>query len=175
MEKLLNFLDGYVLERSFYWKVRVIYSTSFCEIKWKQGNKDQWQIKPELAKDWTIASTKEVISILNDNKVDLAGFETQLTESLLQQVVYANTFMERGLSLFGEDKVQEAIRLHKEFLNNLKEAITACLGNNPDKHTKEESSPTESSKPASQERKFENRSFLRLLDDSSQYKKNPNS
>tara|TARA_B100001094_G_C18113973_1_gene762854 strand:+ start:280 stop:813 length:534 start_codon:yes stop_codon:yes gene_type:complete len=171
MKNLLDFLDGYVLEKKLYWQVQTIYTTTRCEIEWQQGSKSKWLIRPAMEKNWIETTSTNLIELLSSKQINLIDFEEQLRYSLLQQVAYAKLFIEKGEQLFGEQTISSAVEANKEFVKSVTDAIQSIALPQATNHKKPELAQSgkkdikkKNSKPKTR------KSFLRLLDEQASYR-----
>ena len=177
MKELISFLDGYVIERKLYWQVQTIYSTTRCEIQWQQGPEPQWQIRPSMEKNWIKTTSDDLVQLLSSKQINLIDFEEQLRHSLLQQIAYAKSVLEKGEALFGKESIDETVNANQKFLQSVAEAIESIV--TPNEKTKsapgkanqaQTSDATINNQKSSQKSLQKSRpNFLRLLDESANY------
>ena len=119
----------------------------------------------------------------NLKQINLIDFEEQLRYSLIQQVAYARTILEKGEKLFGKQTVDDAVDANKEFLNSIAEAIESIVSAKGSDKQSTNISDKKSGKPAQiPSSKLELKpkrgkhtsqnsrpSFLRLLDENANY------
>lgn len=150
MDDLLKFVDNNIIEKQLYWHIPELYTSDLddmFEIQWKNNREFPWRYKKRKTLFWKQVKTENLINVLNNEKVDLAIFEANLRNSILQQAVYANKLFKDINGLMGEDTVKKAIEDNEDFLLRLKEAIESVINKkgSPDQSSEEESKKMNSS------------------------------
>ena len=183
MEKLLKFVDDYVFETQLYFRMKSLYREQEYELQWLNKATRHWRIRKVGNADWQTYTSKELVGALNKEKIDISEFELALRATVLEQVAYAETFLQRAKGLFGEETIAAAIEANKEFLKSLESTLQSLLDLPPAALAaapKEKTSlpkPPKSIKPSSKrprrtlhpKDKGRSKTFLRLLTEDTDY------
>ena len=125
MDKLINYIERNAFDDQMYWVIPRLYSGAEIEIQWRKSQESRWRFRQKGQLFWTAATNKNIISLLNKEKVDLAVFDSHLRASILQQVVFAKKLLEEAGELFSQKQIEDAVKENDRFLNELRDAILA--------------------------------------------------
>jgi hypothetical protein len=128
MQHLLDFIHDHTLEEQLYLVVQT--PAGELELLWQRcPGVDQWQIRPRLCEGpYERVSRADLLGSLERRNVDMAGLERELHAMAMTQVAFADIVMRDATNLLGRDFVQQAIRGHELFLDELQTALRRLIG-----------------------------------------------
>lgn len=123
MKKLIEFIDRNCIETQLYWVVPQLYTAKEIEVQWRRSLELPWRFREKGNQFWQQCTSKNLTEALNSKKVDLSRLQLHISQSVMQQVVFARKIVEDGTTLFGQDKIAEAVEENNRFLQELHNAI----------------------------------------------------
>ena len=127
MQHLLDFIHDHTLEEQLYLVVQT--PAGELELLWQRcPGQDQWQIRPRLCEGpWERVSRAELLGSLTLRNVDMHGLERELSAMVMTQVAFADIVLRDAATGLGRDFVQQAVRGHEHFLDELQAALRRLI------------------------------------------------
>ncbi len=140
MQKYLNFIDQYSLERQHYWRLDDVYKKKQWEIFWCQSRRQQkWGIKSPEEEDYQWMTKEDLLKELNTRHIDLQQFTLEVLAVIRNMAVYAAMIINEAQELIGEDDLNQAIVDHHKFVETLKQIVSDQVEKNKEETTQQTS------------------------------------
>ena len=135
MQKLINFIDFHCFDNQLYWRIPQLYTKDEFEVQWLKDKKPNWRYRKVGAEEWMTCSSDELISRLNDQKLNMIQVDNCLRTAVTQQVTFADKVLKEGTDILGKEAVKKAIEDNDRFMDEIAEAISTLINK---KDTREE-------------------------------------
>lgn len=145
IEEYIKFVENFSLERRQWWPLDVSSSQQDSTLEPKEKRLEVFWRRDRVNPLWEIlvdksvtfkGNGKEFLSYLSKNHPDYTEKFCQLLKSsMLSQAVFASTVMVEAKKVLGEETVKKGIEDHRQFSEQLLQAVRGALG---------EDSPTKS-------------------------------
>lgn len=80
-----------------------------------------WYFKKKQEDTWNVCPSAELLQYLIDEKADLGRFEIELLKVICVQAICCHFYIEKANELIGKERVDGAIRLMNQVLDQQKE------------------------------------------------------
>lgn len=124
----MDFLNKFSTEPSLGWTIPHLYDKNTqVEVHWMYDKTTQynWYLKKKEDEAWNNFPAAEMVTYLIDKKLDLSHFELELLRVICVQAVCSHYYIERASELIGKDKIDSAIKVITEILDEKKQAKKA--------------------------------------------------
>jgi len=127
MQHLLDFIHDHTLEEQLYLVVQT--PAGELELLWQRfPGQDEWQIRPRQCEGpWERVTRAELLGSLERRGVDMEGVERELNTMAMTQIAFADIVMRDAARQLGRDFVQQAVRGHEQFLDELQAALRRLI------------------------------------------------
>lgn len=128
--KILKFLaDGLVEDKMWFLVSSLQYKAEIkYEVQYTRSENKPWAFRPKHTETWIRCSTIDLIDALNEKLIDLNDFHIQLCDRALSQVTYMDMCIRKAKNILGDSTVNNYIKEHNEFRNNLMNKINEIFG-----------------------------------------------
>ena len=127
MQHLLDFIHDHTLEEQLYLVAPT--PAGELELLWQRcPGQDHWQIRPRQCEGpYELVARADLLSSLERRGVDMPTVERELNVMAMTQIAFADIVLRDASRQLGRDFVDQAIRGHAQFLDELQAALRRLL------------------------------------------------
>jgi len=120
--QMLEFINRFSTEPVLGWIIPHLYDLEEYEIQWLYDRSTtlNWYVKQKSADVWNNVTATQLEQYLIDEKADLNHFEFEILKIICVQAVCAHYYVEKAGKLVGKEKIEAAIKLMYEVLEDKK-------------------------------------------------------
>lgn len=124
MQHLLDFIHEHTIDEQVYLVAPT--SAASLELMWKRrSDPEHWQVRAYRADGpWQSVPKAELLALLERRGADMAAVERELNAMAVTQIVFADMVLCDARKRLGRDKVREAVLGHRDFVKELRAALT---------------------------------------------------
>lgn len=156
LEQVLDFVNLYYADDRLDIEIPALYNSKlFYQAFWRRDNEEpRWLVGIKGSSDLQPINSQDLITFLNENKLDLVEFQISLMDRILLNVGQIALIIKQARVVFTDELVDEAIDRVEEIYQQIDNTIQDII----------ESKPQKDQAPAKKPKK----SKLKLVKDSSQ-------
>lgn len=127
MQHLLDFIHEHTLEEQLY----LVAPTPVGELEllWQRApGKDYWQIRPRQCEGpYELVAREDLLGSLQRRGADMDSVERELNVMAMTQIAFADIVLRDATRALGRDFVDQALRGHAQFLDELQAALRRLI------------------------------------------------
>ena len=121
---LLKFFDSIMMDRQLHWKFSSLKEVDISyEFQWSKDEQLKWRYRKCGATYWTLVETENLPIVIDKLCLSQHDIGIELRRNILQQIVFADMVLNKGIDFFGHDTVNKAIEDNRNFMENLLDVI----------------------------------------------------
>ena len=129
MEKLIDFIEKYSIDKTFYCRVNDIYSKHEWEISWDKSESKglAWSLKKADEDDRNLCSKAELIDLISFYNIDMVQFEAELQAKIKNMIVFVHLMQREAKKILGDDIIDVSLAEYDDFAKSLMDTIKKLL------------------------------------------------